>query len=169
MIKGLSVYVTYSTYKATAEREKEKVRRPQLTDFINNIQKRLSQLDYELNQAVADLALEPKDITDDNGLIREAEYPELRAKQDELMALSPISQEIFRRFYLYGGAEIEPYEYTVTKEVMDAFGFDEAWIKDPILLSMKDQIYCGDYGGEPITQEFYYNRLKAKMGETEDC
>jgi hypothetical protein len=141
-----------------------------LTEFLNKAQERLSQLDAELNAAVVRLGLAPKDITDEDGFIREAEYPELRAKQDELIALTPIPRQVFERFYLYGEQEVKGIEYTIPKEVLDGYGYDETWLTDPVRLSMKAQLYCGEYNGEPITNDFYYNRLKPYMSENiEDC
>jgi hypothetical protein len=169
MIKGLSAYVTYSTYKTTEDREKEKARRPLLTAFLNAVQQRLFTLDSEINEAVQTLGLTPADVTDGDGYIH-ADYPELRAKQDEILALSSVQQDVFGRFYLYGDGEVEDYNPTVSKDILEGYGFDETWLTDPVRLSMKAQIYCGEYGDEPITAEFYYNRLKERMSDQiEDC
>ena len=48
-------------------------------------------------------------------------------------------------------------------------GFNEEWITDPILLDGGAEVYAGEYNGESITHEFFYERLKAVMGETVDC
>lgn len=38
-----------------------------------------------------------------------------------------------------------------------------------LVLVLLFAMLAGDYNGEPITYELFYERLKFVMGETEDC
>lgn len=170
-IMGLSVYVAFSIYQTADDREKEKVRRPLLTEFLTKVQQRITALNDGLLAKVEEMGVHPQDITDENGMILADQYPEMRAQQEELISLQAIPQSVYENAYRYGDAVPAPLEYTVAKaELIDKYGFDEVWVNDPIMLSTKAEVYCGEYGGEAITMEFYYNRLKAVMvGATEDC
>jgi hypothetical protein len=55
------------------------------------------------------------------------------------------------------------------REEIEALGFQREWTDFPILLDGGGEVYAGDYNGEPITYEFFYERLKTVMGETENC
>jgi len=48
-------------------------------------------------------------------------------------------------------------------------GFEDEWILDQIRITVGAEVEVGDYKGEPISQEFYYDCLKTVMGETDDC
>jgi hypothetical protein len=170
-IMGLSVYVVFSVYQTAEDREKEKVRRPLLTDFLTKVQQRITALNDGLLAKVEEMGVQPQDITDENGMILAEQYPEMRARQDELIKLQSIPQSVYENSYRYGDAVPAPLEYTISKEeLVEKYGYDEVWTTDPIILSQKAEIYCGEYKGEEISMEFYYERLKAVMvGETEDC
>ncbi|NCA68470.1 MAG: hypothetical protein EOM87_10490 [Clostridia bacterium] len=169
MIKGTSIIVAFSTYKTTEDREKEKARRPFLNEFLNNVQQRLTTLYNELISGCEALGKNPEEIIDSNGVILEA-YPELRAKQAEMNALESMQQAVFVRFYQYGDNILPQIEYSVSKKLLEGYGYNESWITDPIRLTTKAQIYCGEYNGETIGYEFYYNKLKERMNDSiEDC
>ena len=85
-------------------------------------------------------------------------------------ALAPFEQAIGERLYRYGDNE-KP-ALVISGEVgeeLAALGFDDAWILEPVLLDGGAEVYAGDYNGEPIAHELFYERLKTVMGETEDC
>lgn len=169
MIKGNSVIVAFSTYHTTEDREKEKERRPLLSGFLTNVQQRLTALYDELISGCGAFGKSPEEIVDSDGVILE-EYPELKAKQAEMNALDAMPQAVFERFYRYGDGILPQIEYSVSKELLEGYGFDEIWITDPIRLTTKAQIYCGEYNGEAIGFELYYNRLKERMNDSiEDC
>jgi hypothetical protein len=170
-IMGLSVYVTVSVYQTPEDREKEKVRRPLLSGFLTKLQQRITALNDGLLAKVAEMGVQPQDITDENGMILADTYPEMRAQQDELIALQAMPQQIYDNAYRYGVSTPAPIEYFISNETLVAdYGFDETWVTDPIMLSQQAEVYCGEYDGEAITMEFYYNRLKTVMvGATEDC
>ena len=52
---------------------------------------------------------------------------------------------------------------------LSILGFEEEWITSPVMLDGGGEVLAGDYDGEPMTYEFFYERLKTVMGETEDC
>ena len=169
MIKGTSVIVAFSTYQATEDREKEKARRPLLNEFLSNVQQRLTTLYNELISGCEALGKSPEEIVDSAGVILD-DYPELKAMQAELNNLKSLPQAVFERFYQYGDNILPQIEYSVSKELLEGYGFDEIWITDPIRLTTKAQIYCGEYNGEAIGYELYYNRLKERMNDSiEDC
>lgn len=170
-VMGLSVYVTYSVYKTTQDRENEKIRRSLLSAFITKVQQRITELNDGLLAAVSELGVEPSDIVDENGMIIAESYPELRAQQNELISLLNIPQQVYDNSYRYGDGIPAALEYTVSKEVLaEEYGFDENWVTDPIMLSAKAEVYCGEYEGEAISQEMYYTRLKTRLvGEHADC
>lgn len=169
MVKGTAVIVAFSTYKTTADREKEKARRPLLNKFLNKVQQRLTTLYSELVSECEALGKTPQEITDSEGVILDL-YPELKAKQAEMNSLASMPQAVFERFCRYGDNALTEIEYTVSKEVLEVYGFDESWITDPIRLTTKAQIYCGEYEGEAIGYEFYYGKLKERMNDSiEDC
>jgi hypothetical protein len=169
MIKGTAVIVAFSTYQTTEDREKEKDRRPLLNVFLNNVQQRLSTLYEELISGCETLGKRAEEIVDSEGVILDV-YPELKSKQAEMNALESMPQAVFERFCQYGDNLLPQIEYTVSKELLEGYGFDESWITDPIRLTTKAQIYCGEYNGEAIGYEFYYNRLKERMNDSiEDC
>ncbi len=169
MVKGAAVIVAFSTYKTTADREKEKMRRPLLNEFLNKVQQRLTTLYDELVSGCEALGKTPQEITDSEGVILDG-YPELKAKQTEMNSLGSMPQAVFERFCRYGDNTLPEIEYTVSKSLLEGYGFDKSWITDPIRLTTKAQIYCGEFQGEDITHEFYYNRLKTRMNNNiEDC
>lgn len=169
MIKGTSVIVAFSTYRTMEDREKEKARRPLLNEFLSNVQQRLTTLYNELLSGCEALGKNPEEIVDSNGVILEA-YHELKAKQTEMNNLESMPHVVFERFYQYGDKLLPLIEYSVSKELLEGYGFDEIWITGPIRLTTKAQIYCGEYSGETIGYEFYYNKLKERMNDSiEDC
>ena len=169
MIKGTSVIVAFSTYQTTEDREKEKARRPLFNEFLTTVQQRLTTLYNELISGCEALGKSAEEIVGEDGVILEA-YPELKAKQAEMNALEAMPQAVFERFYQYGDNIFPQIKYSVSKELLEGYGFNESWITDPIRLTTKAQIYCGEYNGERISYEFYYNRLKERMNDSiEDC
>lgn len=169
MIKGTAVIVSFSTYQTLEEREKEKLRRPLLNAFLSKVQQRLTVLHNELIEGCKALGNQPQEIVGEDGIIRD-EYPELKAKQAEMNSLEPMPLAVFERFYQYGDAIFPEIEYTVSKELLVGYGYDENWIKEPIRLTTKAQLYCGEYNGETISHSLYYNRLKERMNDSiEDC
>jgi hypothetical protein len=169
MIKGTAVIVSFSTYQSLGEREKEKSCRPLLNEFLSKIQQRLTVLHNELITACEALGKQPQEIVGEDGIISD-EYPDLKAKQMEMNSLEPMPLAVFERFYQYGDVIFPEIDYTVSKELLEGYGYDENWIKEPIRLTTKAQIYCGEYNGEPISHSLYYNRLKERMNDSiKDC
>lgn len=170
MIKGLSVIVAFSTYLSTEDRNKEKERRPLITAFLNAVQQTVGPKYEQLMGMVAEYGISAESDIDEAGLIKESVNAEARALQIEIDNLSNMPNQIYEHCYRYGDNEPAEINWVVSKEKLMEYGFDVEWIKDPIRLSAVAQIYCDEYAGEPITHEFYYNRLKTRMSqEVEDC
>lgn len=170
MIKGLSVIVAFATYLTAADREKEKVRRPLLTAFINAIQQEIGEKYNLLMAKVKELGISSETDVDEQGLIKPSVNAELRNLQIEISNLSAMPDQVYEHSYRYGTEEPQEIVWHYGKEELSQYGFDEVWITDPIRLTAMAQIYCDEYNGEDITHEFYYNRLKTRMNESvEDC
>ena len=171
-VRGLKVFVNFSVYNSTEEREKEKERQGKWTEFFQRLRGNLQSQYDALIKAIDAEGLTSEQVLSESeeGMIDSEKYPELRAMQNKLLILEPFEQEIEDRLYKYRDDEKESLIITdnVRKE-LESLGFEEEWIASPVLLDGGGEVYTGDYHGEPITYEFFYERLKSVMGETEDC
>lgn len=171
-VRGLKVFVNFSAYQSTDEREKEKERVPKWAEFFQKLRENLHTQYSGLLAAIAAAGLTPEQVlsqTEENKIDAEI-YPALRAAQDKMNDLEPYEKSIGAGLFRYEENENQP--LVIPGEVsseLAALGFDEAWVTDPIVLNGGAEVYTGDYNGEPITHEFFYERLKSVMGETEDC
>ncbi len=90
--------------------------------------------------------------------------------QDKLNELEHLEIEIGERLFKFSNTERED---LVIKEDMEqdleTLGFEMEWITNPIKFNGGGEVFAGDYNGDEITHEFFYERLKAVMGDTEDC
>lgn len=170
-IRGLKVFVNYSTYQSIEDRDKEKEREEKFAAFFQNIRANAQSKYDELIAEVESQELVPEAIIgDESGLIDKDNYPELRAMQDKLNELEYLEVEIGERLFEFSNTERD--ELVIaddTQGELGNLGFELEWITDPIKLSGGGEVFAGDYSGELITHEFFYNRLKAVMGDTEDC
>ncbi len=171
-VRGLKVFVNYSIYKDTSEREKEKERQGKWAEFFQKLREKLQSQYDNLLQSINTEGLTPEQVLSDSeeGMIDSAKYPELRELQDSFLVLEPFEQEIGDRLFKY--RDIEKEAIVIPDEIrekLEALGFEQEWIESPVLLDGGGEVYAGDYNGEPITYEFFYERLKTVMGETEDC
>lgn len=171
-VRGLKVFVNYSIYKDTSQREKEKERQGKWAEFFQKLREKLQSQYNELVEEIQVKALTQEQVLSESeeGMIDSAKYPELRVLQNKLLELEPFEQEIEDRLFKYRDDEkntlVIPDE---VKDKLNSLGFEEVWIDSPVLLDGGGEVYAGDYNGEPITYEFFYERLKTVMGETEDC
>jgi hypothetical protein len=171
MIKGLSVIVAYAVYLSDQDRLNEKERRPLITAFINAVNQEAGTKYEQLISKVNELGISAETDVDENGIIKEEVNAELRALQIEISDLSSMPNQIFEQCYRYGDAVPPEVNYFIDKQVLvEKYGLDETWITDPIKLTAVAQVYCDEYNGGAITQEFYYNRLKTRMSDNiQDC
>jgi hypothetical protein len=171
-VRGLKVFVNYSIYKDTSEREKEKERQGKWTEFFQKLRENLQSQYDNLLESISNEGLTPEQVLSEieEGMIDSVKYPELREQQNKLLELEPFEQAIGDRLFKYKDIEKEtliiPDE---VKAVLQALGFEQQWIDLPVLLDGGGEVLAGDYNGEPITYELFYERLKSVMGETEDC
>jgi hypothetical protein len=173
MIKGNAVIVAFEIYSGVQERTKEQARAEPWKKYANAMQERIDALYKKLIEEIEKRGLGPTDViskTEENKVDREL-YPDLRAIQDEMNLLEITQDSTSARFYKMTAGENQAAEVSPDGlEAVEQYGFDGAWLGDPVLIAGKAQIYVGDYEGEPITHEFYYNRLKKHMSENiEDC
>lgn len=172
MIKGKAVIAAFAVYENMEQREKEKKREPLWLPFLNSVQARLTGMYQEILAELERLKIQPEialSKTEENKIDKEL-YPELRSKQDAMNRLEAIFGDINLHFYIFGKDSTHKEVDTASLELLQPFGFNAEWITDPIRLSNKAQVYCGEYNGEPIEHEFYYNKLKERMNESAvDC
>lgn len=169
-IMGLTVYVSIYEYATKEDRDNEKVRKHPITKCINKIQQRIDVLQEELTSAVSLMGKTPEEIMDELGLIVADQYPELRAKQDELMRIQDWPILICQNAYRYGDNTVRAFNYAEHKEELEGYGFKEEWVNNPIHIVGHFEGNCGPYKGEPITTEFFYNRFKKLLvGDYIDC
>lgn len=170
-VRGRKVFVNFSNYASENERQKEKDRGEKVAEFFVALRQSLQKQYEGLFQKISELQLQPDDVrssTEDNKIDRER-FPELRELQDKMNALEPYENIIVNGLYCYGEDAVAPEIPIDILSELEKLGFDKSWISDPIKITNGAEIYVGEYGDEPITQEFYYSRLKSVMGETQDC
>lgn len=171
-VRGLKVFVNYNIYKDISERQKEKERQGKWTEFFQKLREKLQSQYDTLLQSISNEGLETEQVLSENeeGMIDSAKYPNLRELQNKLLELQPFEQMIGDRLFKYKDIEKETLVIPDdVREEIEALGFQREWTDSPILLDGGGEVYTGDYYGEPITYEFFYERLKTVMGETENC
>lgn len=171
-VRGLKVFVNFSVYQSAEEREKEKERIPRWAEFFQKLRESIQVQYNALIVQIEALGLTPGQVLSatEDGKIDAGLYPALRAEQDKLDELAPFELGIGERLFKYGDNE-KP-ALVLSEEVREALatlGFEDEWIVNPVLLGGGAEVNTGDYNGEPITHELFYERLKSVMGETEDC
>lgn len=171
-VRGLKVFVNFSVYQSAEEREKEKERKSKWAEFFQKLRESIQAKYNALIAQVEALGLTPDKVLSatEDGKIDAGLYPVLRAEQDKLDALAPFELGIGERLFKYGDNE-KP-ALVISEEVgeaLAALGFEDEWIINPVLLGGGAEVNTGDYNGEPITHELFYERLKLVMGDTEDC
>jgi hypothetical protein len=171
-VRGTRVFVNFHIYNSVTERDKEKERTPKWAEFFQKLRESVNARYTALLAAVEASGHTPEGVmsADGDGMIDAERFPELCILQDNYMELAPFERDIGARLFRYGDNEKPALVIpeTVGSELA-ALGFIEEWITAPVLLDGGAEVYAGDYEGEPISHEFYYNRLKAVMNETEDC
>jgi hypothetical protein len=171
-VRGLKVFVNFSVYNSTEERDKEKERQGKWTEFFQRLRENLQSQYDALIKAIDTKGLTPEQVLSqtEEGMIDSAKHSELRIMQNKLLNLEPFEQEIGDRLFKYSDDEKKTLIIPAKiKNELEGLGFEEEWIASPVLLDGGGEVYTGDYHGEPITYEFFYERLKSVMGETEDC
>lgn len=171
-VRGLKVFVNFSVYISTEEREKEKQRESKWAEFFQKLRESLHSQYTGLLTAIEEAGLTPEQVLSESeeGKIDAENYPSLRALQDKMNALEPYEKGIGERLFQYRDNEIPALVIPIeVGEELQALGFAEEWIASPVLLDGGGEVCAGDYNGEPMTYDFFYERLKSVMGETEDC
>ena len=171
-VRGLKVFVKFFAYADAAEREKEKAREGKIAEFFRKLRENLQTQRDNLFMQIEAAGFTPEQVLSpaEENKIDAAKFPALRELQERWNALEPYERRIGDSLYRYGNSE--PPCFEASEEIMQQLtelGFEEEWITDPIHITAGAEVCAGDYGGEPISQEFYYGRLKTVMGETDDC
>jgi len=143
------IYLSTIVYKNKNEREKEKIRSPLFSLFLDNIMK-----EYQRVLSLTD-NLEKENIF--NSYLHKIIYIAREIKEicykyfyyPEVFQDNPDFQEPERIF-------IDDNTMSKIKE----FGFQEEWYNDPILLIRKDMILVEEYKKQDFTLETFYPILK---------
>lgn len=171
-VRGLKVFVDYSIYQSVDEREKEKQRQDKWAVFFQSLRQNIEDIHKDIMLTLEANNFTPEEVLsqDEEDMIDGVRYPELRAKQDNMNTLEYYEKEINERLFKYGDENIQPLEIpSDIKAMLENLGYQSQWIDSPIVFQGGGEIYTGDYNGEEITYEFFYQRLKGVMGETKDC
>ena len=170
-VRDLKVFVNFSVYQSTAERDKEKEREGKWADFFQKLRQYLHTQYTELLTAIDTEGLNTDALlTDEDGKIDAENYPTLRVLQDRMNTLEPYEKAIGERLFCFGESVNSPLNIpSEDLSELSILGFEEEWITSPVMLDGGGEVLAGDYDGEPMTYEFFYERLKTVMGETEDC
>ena len=171
-IRGTKVYVNYTTYKSEGERNKEKIRQDAMASFFYRLRQVVDNTEKELLEEVNKLGVKPENIIskEDNYKIDKDKYPVLRAKQELCGELASYENKLFQDFYKYGDKHNVLSINKNTKALLMDIGYSKEWKDSPVCIMNSAEIYVGEYNGEIINQEFYYNRLKTVMNDSlEDC
>ena len=167
-IQGLQVFVNYSVYESEAHRLKEKEREVKWAEFFQKLREDLDARNGELLTQIEAAGLEPTEILNaDEGLIDRAKYPRLRELQDDCTQLQDLERTIGERLFRIG--EVPPLclEFSdETSKRLKALGFDKSWLTEPVRIIAGGEVNTGEYKGEPINQELFYNRLKSVLGDS---
>ena len=143
-VRGGFVFVSFMVYKTKEDREAEKIRLPQLNIFMENVDNKLKALDKRAGEN----------------------------EEERKLNIYPLAQtalSIKNAMYKYGENPVPEVTFLVSKESLIPLGFDEAWIENPIRVLYSAQVECGEYNGETLSAEFFYNLLKGKIiGEIEN-
>src|SRR5690554_3838166 len=106
-VRGLKVFVNFSVYNSTEERDKEKERQGKWTEFFQRLRENLQSQYDALIKAIDTKGLTPEQVLSqtEEGMIDSAKHSELRIMQNKLLNLEPFEQEIGDRLFKYSDDE----------------------------------------------------------------
>ena len=165
-IKGLQVMVNFSIYHSKSDRDKEKMRLEPITRFAEQLRGKAQSLYEKFVGKIEEQNI--ADVANENGVIDKVRYPELYALQEQSTFYNDFVQFLYENFVVFedGPSENKPtFDYDAHLQELIEMGFQQVWLEDPILFNSSGTINCGVYQNEPITPEFFYNRLKERMSE----
>ena len=93
-VRGLKVFVNFSVYNSTEERDKEKERQGKWTEFFQRLRENLQSQYDALIKAIDTKGLTPEQVLSqtEEGMIDLTKYAELRDMQNKLLSLEPLSK-----------------------------------------------------------------------------
>lgn len=167
-VRGSRVYVTYSTYVTSEDRQKEKDRVDEISNFINAANVMATAKYTALMEGVQAQDCAPEELAEEDNanLIDGDRFPELRTLQDDMFKIQNLLTYVARNSEVYQGVELAPATLVeLSQDTLDELGYKAEWVEDPVNLGIKAEVYCGEYSGEAIDHEFFYNRLKTVMSD----
>lgn len=163
-IKGRSVFVNFSVYKGSYERDKEKEREGKVAKFFLELRQ---YIDTKYKLLLGEIGeRKPEDLLSEiDGKIDKDNFPRLRAMQDVVSDLLQLEQALGNSMYKY---EAQDNALEIPENILlqlNELGFNKSWVSEPIYISSGAEVYCGEYNDEHIDMQFYYDRLKTVMSE----
>ncbi len=159
-VVGLSVYASYRTYKDTSEREKEKSRESDVGQFLINLRAKISERDTAITNECESYGINRYDRNENGESLPNDVFDRLLIEGEKVSRLMLFEREFIELFYGYS-EEIKETTYTEEElNYLETLGYNKEWVADSVKLLSKVEAYCGEYNGETICHEFYYNKLK---------
>lgn len=183
-IMGKKVYPRCVVYKDKENRDKEKEREAKINAFLAYAANAINKICDTVDKMVAEsekyskIPLEELDQHLEEFL---TEHPEQRDQYNRMLAYDRITKIIERRkadFEVYMNEapwEFEKDEdYPIIEPYLDEMkekGFDEAWIKDPVVKERDFSVMTQEYQVDAYDHAMFYNNLKTVMDadDIEDC
>ena len=182
-IMGKKVYPRCVVYKDKENRDKEKERESKISEFLAfcaaTINKICSQADKTVAESEKWSQIPPEELDQHLDEFLE-DYPELKDSYNRMLAYDRITRIIDRR-----AADFEAYmdqswifeqdeDYSIIEPYLDEMkekGFDEAWIKDPVVKERDFSVMTQEYQVDAYDHAMFYNNLKTVMDadDIEDC
>ncbi len=156
---GNMMYVKYVTYGSAQDRETEKGRAEPLYNFLVAFRSHIASKDNEITEVCNTYNIDRADPNADVSVMPQDVFDELTAKGKEVSRLEEIEYRVQRGCYNYRYKD----DFSLSDEEVEelsSLGYDSAWLENRIELNGTIESYCGEYGGEVISHELYYTRLK---------
>ncbi len=147
-VKGNKIFVSWLTYASKEDRDKERSREEEVNAFISNLREKSNnerQILY-LKQR-EETALTSRDTE----------------KIESLISLYYNQEIIFYENYLNIKNRESTFKSILPDGELEKLGFKQEWIDDPIYNYGVSSMCVGEYKGEIISHELFYNRLKKFM------
>lgn len=170
-VRDGKVHAAFLGYLDKANRDKEKAREERFQSFLAALEAFADKRAAEFDAWFAKSGLSVEEVFDtERGVPKQNLYPEAFRLWTESDYAYQDFAAIKHGASVCGAAPREMIPLKSGAETLKNLGYDPAWLSDPVVYSMSGAVCCGDYLGEPLTAEFYYNKFKENyVGETADC
>jgi hypothetical protein len=153
-INQAGLYLTMTVYKNKSERDKEKLREKELSEFVNSASKRNEELMGDEEIAQADKSKIYEDYLND------ALY--IASQIDSIV----YDQYFFPEFLEQNPNFQKPERITLTVKQYEAakrFGFKKEWYDDPILIVREEIFLTDSYKKQDFSLDSFYESFKENI------